>query len=255
MATGVARRRLRSSCLSPQSRVSHDGRAPRRRGAEEARSGVIRRVGGAVGVERRAVDHLTRLGSVSRWLSGGGWRQRRHTRSVAGGRQYQIRPPAVTSYRHCGRSQPPIVRVASGPRRRCWRAGFSGAVGRSVGTIHACHVFGRDTRPEIGTAEWPVQFRGQGGVGQDRCGRAPLLDHLGQQRPHRPGSAEADTARMKSATQRRRSEVGETRAPWWGSAAPTLCRNRARRRRTRGLPRRTRSARGRANETRISLGG
>lgn len=39
-----------------------------------------------------------------------------------------------------------MVRVASRPRSRCWRAGFCGLVGRSVSTIQASQVFGRATR-------------------------------------------------------------------------------------------------------------
>lgn len=60
--------------------------------------------------------------------------------------QYQIRPPAVTSYCHCSSVRLPIWRLPNWPRSRCCRAGFSGCAGRSVSTTHASHVLARATR-------------------------------------------------------------------------------------------------------------
>ncbi|WP_154814336.1 hypothetical protein [Actinophytocola xinjiangensis] len=59
----------------------------------------------------------------------------------SGSGQYQIRPPAVTSYCHCSRSRPWISRVPSVPRRRLCREGFCGVHGRSVRTTQASQVF------------------------------------------------------------------------------------------------------------------
>jgi hypothetical protein len=69
-----------------------------------------------------------------------------HTTCRCSSGQYQTRPPAVTSYCHWSKIRPLISRVASRPRSRCWRAGFSGRVGRSVSTIHASQVLPRATR-------------------------------------------------------------------------------------------------------------
>ena len=60
-------------------------------------------------------------------------------------RIWAVPDPAArgTSYCHCSRSRPLIVRVPSEPRKRCCLAGFSGAQGRSVRITHASQVLPR----------------------------------------------------------------------------------------------------------------